>query len=130
MFGFKVTIQNDTNRVLRKYETAAFRTFNQAAFAIRRSAVESIEKAEGPSDPGSPPHTHNRMFLRRAIRYEANKEGAVIGPRYSAVGISGEPHEFGGKYKGDVYPARPFMRPALEANLSRFASSWSGSISE
>jgi len=130
MFGFGVKIENKLDRVAKAAETGEFRSFARAAFAIRQTAVESIERAAGPSAPGEPPHTHRRMFLRRAIRYAANREGAVIGPRFSVVGTAGEAHEFGGEYRGNKYPARPFMFPALQANLDRFAGAWAGSIGE
>lgn len=130
MIGFKVTVEDLSARVQKAAEQAAFKNFGHAAASIRKTAVESIEKAAGPSEPGRPPHTHRRMFLRRAIRYAADKEGAVIGPAFSTVGTAGEAHEFGGVYKGGVFPQRPFMGPALMENLPRFASEWRGSITE
>lgn len=130
MFGFTAKVENKLDRVRQAAEKGAFRSFSRAAFAIRQTAIDSIEQASGPSAPGEPPHTHRRMFLRRAIRYAANREGAVIGPRHSVVGAAGEAHEFGGEYRGNEYPARPFMFPALQANLDRFAGSWAGSIGE
>jgi len=68
--------------------------------------------------------------LPRAIVYDNDKESdtAVIGPRESVVGTSGEAHEFGGDYKGQDFPERPFMGPALDKNIDRFASSFAGSI--
>lgn len=129
MIGFLVQTQSEMQRVKKASDEGAFRSFSRAAFAIRTTAVQSIEKAEGPSEPGEPPHTHEQKLLRRAIRYEANKEGAVIGPRFSIVGTAGEAHEFGGEFKGTMFPERPTMVPALEANLDRFANEWSGSIS-
>lgn len=80
-----------------------------------------------PSKPGQPPHTR-RGQLKRAIKYHATKDSAVIGPEGSKVGTSSEAHEFGKRYKGTKYPARPFMGPARDANSSRFASAFAGSI--
>ena len=116
------------NRVAAAADKARKRIFAIMGFAIRKTAVGSIEQEHGPSDPGEPPHTHRRAFLRRAVLYAANKDGVVIGPRMSVVGISGMAHEFGGKYGKGVYPERPFMRPAMEQNLSRFANEWNAAF--
>lgn len=129
MFGMTVRITNEVEAVRKAGREAARKSFPRAAFLIRQSAIQSIEKATGPSTPGTPPHTHRRMFMRRAIRYAADRDGAVIGPQFSTVGTAGSPHEFGGSYKGGDYPKRPFMGPALNKNLANFAGSFAGSIS-
>jgi hypothetical protein len=36
----------------------------------------------------------------------------------------------GGEFRGHEYPERPFMAPALEKNLDRFAGDWAGSIED
>lgn len=128
MFGLKTTTEDKTKDVARAAEKAQYRNFFHAAASVSRTAKESIDKADGPSAPGSPPHTHKRVFLRRAIRCAANKQGAIIGPIHSVVGHSAEAHEFGGIYKSTRYPERPFMRPALDKAAPRFAGSWQGSI--
>ena len=46
----------------------------------------------------------------------------------SVVGQAGAAHEFGGKFYSNDYPERPFMQPALERALPRFAGEWAGSI--
>lgn len=132
MFGLSVKITDTTTRVQRAAERGAFRSFARAAYAIMLTARASIDTApQGEaSEPGDPPHTHRRMYLRRALRYSANKHGAVIGAAHSIVGTAGQPHEHGGRYKGGDYPDRPFMAPALAANLPRFAGSWTGSIAD
>lgn len=80
-----------------------------------------------PSSAGSPPYTL-RGKLPRAIQYAASGSTAIIGPAYSVVGTGGEPHEHGGEYRGADYDERPFMRPSLEQNLSRYAGSYEGTI--
>lgn len=128
MFGMTIKTEDSTRKVEQAEEKARFRNFGHAAAGVSRTAKLSIDQAAGPSRPGEPPHTHRRVFLRRAIRYAANKQGAVIGPMKSIVGLSAQAHEFGGRYKGVDYPARPFMRPALEKSAPRFAGSWRGTI--
>jgi phage gpG-like protein len=82
-----------------------------------------------PSPPGSPPFTAQGL-LSRAILFAADQSGAVIGPAESVAGTVGQAHEFGGDYKGNNYPERPFMYPALERGTPRFAGEWAGSIAQ
>lgn len=127
-------------KIQKAADDAATKEFRIAAARIRKDAIASIHFERGASAPGTPPNTHriiktkkgklHRGQLNLAIAYDANKDGAIIGPVASIVGESGAAHEFGGSYKGEMYPARPFMAPALERNLDRFASGWAGSIGE
>lgn len=130
MFGVSVQIKTRVDRVRRAAKDAARNSFSRTAFLIRQTMVESIERAEGPSAPGEPPHTHRGNYFRRAMRYAVDKDGAVIGPMYSAVGDVGKAHEFGGLFRGEYFEKRPTAKPALDANLDVFANSWSGSIGE
>lgn len=128
MIGTKVETKWEPAQLLRAEKLAAFKSFFQAAFAIMKTAKSSIQKSEGPSPEGDPPHTHNRQFIRRAIRYSADRDGATIGTAFSAIGTVGEAHEFGGEYRGSTFPERPFMQPALNANLDLFQKGWDGSV--
>lgn len=128
--------------VIKAADRAAFKNLGHAAATIRNDAIGSIIQAEGPSLPGRPPHTHTggltkkgkvrRGELQRAITFDYSKQEktAVIGPRKSVVGLSGAAHELGGDFKGQDYPERAFMGPALQRNLDRFAEDWRGSIGE
>lgn len=107
-----------------------FKNFAHAAATIRRTAINSIRSAPGPSPRGTPPHSHRGRRLPRAIRFEADAEGAIIGPQASKVGRAGVAHEFGGQYKKQSYPRRPFMVPALLANEDRFLAEWKDAITE
>ena len=130
MFGATVTeFVDHTRQVLAAAERAARRTFARAAYRIMRDAKASIERSAEPSLPGDPPHTR-RGQLRRAIRYDATKDGAVIGPLASMMGGAGAAHEFGGAFRREQFPARPFMGPALERELDNFAGEFAGSIGE
>lgn len=130
MIEVKVKTENRFDRVQKASDKAAFRNFGHAAAAIRKDAAASIVSDAEPSEPGEPPHTRKRNFLRRAIRFDANKEGAVIGTMASVIGTAGEAHEKGIVYKGTDFPERPFMFPAMERNIPRFAGEWRGSIGE
>lgn len=130
MIGVEVKTENQSQRVADAVERAAFRNFGHAAARISKDAKESLLTAEGPSAPGTPPHTHQGAFLRRAVRFDATKEDAVIGPMASIVGEVGRAHELGEEFRGQLFDERSFMQPALEKNLDRFASDWAGSIGE
>lgn len=107
-------------------KSAAEKVFRKTAARIRKTAIENIQEAPRgqASKPGDAPHTHRGRFLERAIRYDANKDGALIGPVASVVGEAGQLHEFGLERGGIDYPERPFMGPALDQNLSQFADEW------
>lgn len=130
MITATVKTENRMHRVKQAAEKDAFRNFGHAAASIRKEAASSIESSPEPSPAGSPPHTRRRNFLRRAIRYAYDKEGAVIGTMASVIGTAGEAHEKGIRYKGTEFPERPFMFPALEKSIPRFAGNWRGSIGE
>lgn len=79
------------------------------------------------SPAGTPPYTHGGR-LPASIGYAADGSTAVIGTQYSRIGTGGEPHENEGEYKGDVYPLRAFMSPALAEVEPKFGPSFQGSI--
>ena len=130
MFDVAIKVLQNSKAVVDATEKAKFKSFSHAAASIRKDAIGSIEQADyrEASPAGEPPHTHRRMFFWRAIRFAADKHGAVIGTAASVVGEAGAAHEFGGEYKGAVYPERPFMWPALERGAPRFAGEWEGAI--
>ena len=133
MIGVKVKTTDNFKRVEKAADKAAFTSFAHAAASIAKDARSTIEKApEGvPSAPGTPPHTHRGRYLSRAIKFAADKEGAVIGPMASIVGEElGPTHEFGQEREGVDFPERPFMGPALERAVPRFGGEWRGSIGE
>lgn len=129
MFGLTIKIEDTTKNVAKAADKAAFKNFGHAATSIRKDVISTIEKSAVASLPGTPPHTR-RKLLPNAIRFDANKEGAVIGPLFSRAGLVGQVHEFGGSYKGQDYPERPYMLPALERAAPRFAGEWTGSIGQ
>lgn len=149
MFGANVQVTDTTKNVVQAAEKAAYRNFGHASASIRKDAQASIKPApkeqrtrakkrggkivrratHAASPPGQPPFT-KRGQLKRSITFSADKESAVIGPRHSVMDIGAAAHEHGGTRGGATFPARPFMYPALERNLSRFAESWRHSIGQ
>jgi phage gpG-like protein len=128
MLSIDIKIEQRFSRVKDASDRETFRNLGHAAATIRKEIAVSLVTSDEPSAPGQPPHTKGPM--RRALRFDVGKESAVVGPRASVVGESGATHEFGGEYKGEIYPERPFMLPGLEENLDRFAGEWAGSIGE
>lgn len=133
MLKLDASAKSEVGRVAKAAEKAAFRNLGHAANRIMKDARASIVTNKNEASPaGTPPHTkaqagHN---LRTAIRYDSTSEDAVVGPMGSMVGEAGATHEFGQERGGIDYPERPFMGPALEQNLDRFAESWRGAITE
>lgn len=142
MIGMAIQIVNNLHRIAPAAERAAFKNVGHAAASLRKDAIASIEEGDGASPPGTPPHTHTQKTTRagktrlghlpRAITFAHDRKAmsAVIGPRESVVGTAGQAHEHGGEYKGEHYPPRPFMVPAMDRNLDRFADDWRGSVGE
>lgn len=145
MFTLSVQVADNTRAVEQAAERAAYRNFGHAAASIRKHAQASIKpasKVQGrskrgqftakksykASPPGTPPYTRGRQRLKKGILYKADRFGAIIGPSRRIAGESGFPHEFGASYKGQKFKSRPFMGPALMANVTRFAGSWRNSV--
>lgn len=129
----KLVAELQAKPVLKAAKDATFRNLGHAAASIRKAAIASIKPGAGPSSPGTPPHTQTskgkkRGVLPRAIAYAVEGETAVIGPRKSVAGISGAAHEHGGTFRGQSYPQRRFMGPALDAAAPRIGSQWAGTI--
>ncbi len=102
-----------------------------AAADLRLKAIASIHQSDKPSEPGTPPHSKEGA-LPAAILFavDAATLTAVVGPTRRKVGLAGKAHEFGGEFRGENYPARPFMAPAMLKTLDRFAGSFRGDIAE
>jgi len=127
--------------------SAKFRSFQHGAASTRKAARASIKtapkgqktggrrkggkkvrRAVHQAAPAGSPVRTQRGAYRKAIVYDANEDGAIIGPRASVIGTSGQAHEHGGSYRGGKYPQRPVMGPALELGAERFAANWEGAI--
>lgn len=127
MIGVDVRTVDRTKLVVESKDKAAFRSFVHGAASVRKAARKLIERSADASQPGQPIHTR-RGQVPNAIVFDATKKDALIGPRYSRVGDAAAAHEFGGEFRGSDYPERPFMEPALQFNVDRFAEEWEGSV--
>jgi len=129
MIGLKVKTTSALSTVATKAQQANFRNLGHAGAAIRLVARRSIRRRKAASLPGTPPSTR-RGQLKRAIRFAVDKQRGVvlIGPDFDVVGTAGKAHEFGGRFRRERYPKRPFMGPALDKVKDRLPSMWAYSI--
>lgn len=132
MIGIAFQSQNKMHRVKKAADKASYRNFGHAGAGIRKIASSSIKSSPDASAAGSPPNTRKRNFIRRAIRFAVFEDGtgAVIGTMASMIGDAGGAHEQGGEYRGEEYPKREFMGPALDQGAPRLADNWRGTIGE
>ena len=125
----KNAIDADTRKVLSKF----------GAY-VRQRAKTSIRKRRGISRPGMPPHSHVGL-LRKLIlfAFDEGRRSVVIGPVLlrpgsqvpSLLEYGGETTIFHAKSKRRRkarYRARPYMRPAFEAELKNLPDIWKRSI--
>jgi len=134
MIGATTVFQSAPKRVDKAVEKGAYDSFVHAARSIRKAAQISIKgrRRGKPGPPGGPVRTkpgRGGYLAKRAILYQANKEGAVIGFAASRIDQAMELHEHGRVRGGVRFPKRPTMAPALERNLARFHREWRGAIS-
>jgi hypothetical protein len=131
--GVRVTVVSYAADVIAAALRASRDAVRHGAAKVRQIARASISPASGPSAPGHPPHTR-RGQLPRSILFAADMTGeeavAFVGPSAALMGPAARAHEFGGQFRGEHYPARPFMGPALDRSLDTFAGDFSGSLSD
>ena len=118
----------DTKKVMRRVQAAQVDTLIQAGRLVRKITQNSINKNKKPSAPGTPPNTR-RGQLKKSILYGMlGPDRVLIGPSGNVVGPSGAAHEFGQRFRGQVYPKRSFMKAALTKAAPRLAMFWKYSI--
>ncbi|MFH1022127.1 MAG: hypothetical protein V1809_01920 [Planctomycetota bacterium] len=119
----------DTKRVVKAARAGSIQSLGHAGGALRMTARRSIKRSKDSSAEGTPPHTRKGQ-LRRAILYavEKDKQTVVVGPDVAIVSTAGMAHEFGGRFRGERYPKRPFMGPALNKTKDRLPKMWASSV--
>jgi hypothetical protein len=131
MVGFRAKTVSNFAKVAKKAADAVFRNLGHAAAFIRTVARRSIRTSPKPGRPGGPPRTRGQRRLRNAILYflERDVGRATIGPDAQIVGEGvGGALEHGGEFRGEYYPPRPFMGPALEKARPKLPKFWADSI--
>lgn len=129
MIGVRARTHDNVRKVARRSRQANIKSLGHAGASIRMVARRSIRRRKSASAEGKPPHTRKGQ-LRSAIFYsvEQNRDQVVIGPDHGKVGRSASAHEFGGRYRRQRYPRRPFMGPAFEKTKDRLPRLWAGSV--
>lgn len=106
---------------------------------VRTRARTSIRKRKGTSRPGQPPFSHEGS-LRNGIffAYDAEAHSVVIGPvklnrggsapRLLEHGGTATNRDRKGKPRLASYEPRPFMRPAMDAEVPKFAALFRGAL--
>ena len=129
----------DVPRVRRAMDAATRRALGKAGAFIRRRAKTSIRKRKKVSQPGNPPHSH-AGHLRRLIffAYDPAGQTVVIGPVPFRKGEAPRLLEFGGvttrrpgsagRARRMVYRKRPFMGPAMEAEVPNLPGFFRNSV--
>lgn len=113
MIGLRTKTKMAPRKVKKASDTSTFKSLGHAAASLRLIAARSIRKRKTPAKAGAIVHTQTKK-LPRSIKYDVNEDGAIIGTDKAAIGLAGEAHEHGKRFRGTPYEARPFMRPALE----------------
>lgn len=128
----------DRAKVINAVSKAERKVLSKTGAFVRQRARTSIRKRKGISKPGSPPFSHVGL-LRRGILFawDDASRTVVIGPALLRP-TSRVPHvlEYGGtsliesfgKRKPAKVRARPFMGPALQAELSQMPEAWRNSV--
>ncbi|MEL6396595.1 MAG: hypothetical protein AAFQ71_11425 [Planctomycetota bacterium] len=105
------------DRMERRRERATRRAMFKVGANLRTTASRSIRvRKTAASKPGKPPHTRGNRRLRKSIMFAVDRNGrsVIVGPTKAGVGLAGEAHERGERFRGRNYPRRPYMAPALE----------------
>jgi hypothetical protein len=145
-YAFDLALKNakknffDRAAVVRAVASANAKNLRRVGAFIRTRARSLIgKKKKGASAPGKPPHSHVGT-LRRFIFFglDQSKESVAIGPVLVKANTQTAPKalEFGGqsvgisqgKRKVKNIRARPFMRPALEAERNNIPEIWRNSV--
>ena len=127
--GFGIRLDFGDEPLLGAVKYANRKAMRSVGAYVRKIAVNSVHRSRKSSAAGAPPNTR-RGLLKRSVLFGVETDGrsVVIGPAKSFIGISMTAHEFGGRFRGRNYPARPLMGPALEQSAPRLPKLWEDSI--
>jgi hypothetical protein len=123
-----IKVRNKTNfqRIAKRAKLNNIETLGQAGAYVMTVARNSIKKSKQYAPVGQPVRTR-RGAIKKAILFAPEKDrGRVtIGPAASRLGKStAGAHEFGQRFRGRKYPARPFMGPALTTAAPKLPKRW------
>ena len=128
---------------------AGAKNLSKAGSFIRRSARSSLRRRKKVAPPGEPPsvHSQDRVATLKNIWFvfDPGQRSVVIGPlKLNGSKLQGSNratvpslHELGGtavaggrrkRKRRAKYARRPFMGPAMERELPKFAGLWANSV--
>lgn len=130
----------DRAKIKNAVDAATRQVLSRFGAFVRTRAMTSIRKRKGTSAPGMPPFSHVGL-LRKGILfgYDTARQSVVIGPVVMgrSGGVVPRALEYGGASfvrdrRGANQPVqirpRPFMRPALAAELPGLPAMWRNSV--
>jgi len=138
----------NADKVIRAMDRATRQALSKAGSFIRQRARNSLKVRKKSSEPGKPPHSHKGGgHLRRYLFFSADLEAknVIVGPATWGRGEAPALLEYGGSvirqrvnigrrhqasvpFRRYTYRARPFMGPALEAELPNIPDLWRHSV--
>lgn len=132
----------DRKAVIDRVGVAKVKVLSKVGAFLRRRAQTSMRYRKAASPPGKPPSAHKETgaLLRKLIffSYDPSSDSVVVGPVAAGKAEAPRLQEFGGKARRTrrgvtrtaVYPARPFMLPALQASEPKLPAEWAGSVKQ
>lgn len=124
------------NKVLSRMEAQVKSGLQYMGREMVRTAEDSMPFKDGPAPKGKPPHSHTGK-LRSSLAFSIDGNNLSFGTLESVVGKRGAWLEFGGRElrpgergrprKRKLNP-HPFIRPAREAELDKFAPAVAGTL--
>lgn len=141
LVSFKAAKGNffDREAVTKGLDAAARRVLSKFGAFVRQRSRTSIRKKKGTSPPAGPPYSHVGT-LRKLIffGYDREKKAVVVGPVLSDRptgapenlehgGTADIPQPGGRAVRATIRP-RPFMGPALAAELPKLTPMWRDSV--
>lgn len=126
-----------SNEVLKALDKKTRSALSKFGAFVRTRARSSIRKRKKASEPGSPPSSHVGTLKKLLFfGYDAQSKSVVVGPvPFRGPAVAPALLEYGGQaiqqQKGKpsrrlFYRPRPFMQPALKAELPKFAGLFKG----
>jgi hypothetical protein len=139
----------DRQIVINAVGRASAKNLSNAGSFIRQSARSSLRRRKKASSPGEPPsvHSQDRVATLKNIWFvfDPAQRSVVVGPlKLNGSRLEGSNretvpslHELGGtavvggrrkRKRRAKYAPRPFMGPAMERELPKFAGLWANSV--
>jgi len=131
MITLKTATFFDAKKLIQSVDRATRKALSRAGAFVRKRARYSIRKRKKVSAPGKPPSSHAGNLRTILFAYDAATRSVVIGPmvlnkqedppipNLLEFGGRAVRRRKGGKRKTLRYRPRPFMGPALEAELAK-----------